>query len=60
MIHLGSLLQMTLASEPGHYLKKRLNNSFLATMSVFPAGCHLKEYWPFILALVCHQGDIAL
>ena len=61
MIHLESLLQMTLASEPGHYLKIKLINSFLATLSVFPVGCHLKskEYWPFI-PLVYHQGDIAL
>lgn len=28
MIHLESLQQMTLASEPGHYLKLRLINSF--------------------------------
>lgn len=28
MIHLESLLQMTLASELGHYLKIRLINSF--------------------------------
>lgn len=62
MIHLESLLQMTLASEPGHYLKIRLINSFSRNPVSLSSwlSSKSKEYWPFIPALVYHQGDIAL
>ena len=62
MIHLESLLQMTLASEPGHYLKIKLINSFSRNPVSLSSWLSSKKQriLAFYSALVYHQGDIAL